>query len=329
MRALTVKNHEGGANGLELVEVPLPVPRHGEVLVKVAYAPVNPNDQLALRGAYDVARPVGSVPGFEGSGTVVGGSGVVARLLRGRRVAFAAAESGGSWAEYSTALAMKCVPLRAGVTERQGATMLTNPMTAMAQLDRARREGHRTLVQAAAAGALGTMMARLAPTLGLTMIHLVRDPTQVAYLASHGARYIVDTSSPNYKEELAVLCSRLGATLALDPVGGPLTGELLGVLADRGVVRIYGWLSGQPSSFDPSELIFRGKRLEGFTMYDWLRDTSPLRQFLAVMRAQRLLGGPLATDVRRCAPLGEFSEALAENERPPTPGKLLFSPGAA
>ena len=85
MRALLVKNHSGGARALELAEVALPVPAPGQVLVRVAFAPVNPNDLLALRGAYDVVKPVGSVAGFEGSGRVEGGAGWLPHLLLGRR----------------------------------------------------------------------------------------------------------------------------------------------------------------------------------------------------------------------------------------------------
>ncbi|MDP2310224.1 MAG: zinc-binding dehydrogenase [Pseudomonadota bacterium] len=328
MRALVVKNHHGGALALELVEVPIPVPAAGEVLIRVAYAPLNPNDLLALRDAYDVKKPVGSVAGFEGSGRVVGGSGLMPRFLHGRRVAFASSPGGGSWAEFTTASAMQCLPLRAGVDDVQGATLLTNPITATVLLQQARSEGHRALVQAAAAGALGTMMARLAPVLGMTMIHVVRSEEQVAMLRGHGVEHVVDSSKPDWETELTALCRRFQATLALDPVGGAMSGTLLRALDIGGVVRVYGWLSGAPGVFDPNELVFRRKRIEGFTMYDWVKRTSRLRQFVTAMRAQGLLHGPLATHVRTRAPLGDYASAFTDNERSMSGGKILFSPAS-
>lgn len=327
MAALVMKNHGGGAGALELVELPLPVPRPGEVLVRVAYAPVNPNDLMALRDAYEVKKPVGSVPGFEGSGRVEGGSGLLARFMLGRRVAFAASPEGGSWAEFTTARVVQCVPLRARVNDVQGATFLTNPMTAMVLLEQARREGHTAVVQAAAAGALGTMVARLAPRLGVTLINVVRSEAQVAALRAHGVQHVLDSSKPDFVAELSALCRRLHATLALDPVGGPLTGSLLDALSERGVVRIYGRLSGAPTSFDIDAVLFHGKRIEGFTMYDWVKNTSMLRQLLTVMAVQRQLHGPLATEVRRIAPLSDYVSALGDYERSMSGGKLLFSPG--
>ncbi len=322
MRAIVVKDHATGAT--ELVRRPVPKPKPGQALVRVAFAPVNPNDLLASRGRYEVRRPVGAVLGFEGSGVVVGGSGMMARLMRGRRVAFGAGEDGGSWAEYSVADATQCLPLRGGVTDEQGATLLTNPITATVLLQQARREGHRVILQAGAAGALGTMMARLAPTMGLTMVHLVRSEEQVAWLRGVGAEHVIRSDQADFEQALVALCHRLGATLALDPVAGPLTGTLLRALVEGGVVRIYGALSGAPPVGDTDELLFRGKRIEGFTMYDWVKSTSMLGQLLTAMRAQGQLGGALATELRGAVPLEEHAVALQEYQRSMSGGKLLF-----
>ena len=81
MRALVVKGHEGGSRSLELRELPVPQPAAGEVLVRVAASPINPNDLLALKDDYEVDKPVGSVAGFEGSGEVVRGEGFMARFM--------------------------------------------------------------------------------------------------------------------------------------------------------------------------------------------------------------------------------------------------------
>lgn len=56
---------------LEIREVPIPTPKSGEVLVKVAYSPINPSDYLFSVGLYSSKKPEVSVCGFEASGTVV------------------------------------------------------------------------------------------------------------------------------------------------------------------------------------------------------------------------------------------------------------------
>src|SRR4029450_7024631 len=87
---------------LTLREVPVPRPQAGQVLVRVAAAPINPSDVGALEGfSYRGERNYPFTPGLEGSGTVIeAGGGWMARLLHGRRVACAAQIPGdGTWAE--------------------------------------------------------------------------------------------------------------------------------------------------------------------------------------------------------------------------------------
>jgi NADPH:quinone reductase-like Zn-dependent oxidoreductase len=326
MRALVVQSHVGGADAVALADVPVATPGPGRVLIRVARAPLNPNDLLALRAAYTVPKPVGEVAGFEGSGVVVAGNGLMARLMVGRRVAFQAAAGSGAWAEYAVADAMACVPLRPDATDDEGAVLLTNPLTASVLVGKAKAEGHRAVVQAAAAGALGKMVARLALHRGLPMIHVVRSQAQQDALRALGATEVLDSTAPGFEAELASRCAALGATLALDPVAGPTTGTLLHALPDGGVVRVYGALSGAPSTFDPDDVVFHGKRIEGFTMYAWVRDTPLPLQVLTVMRAQAMLRGPLATEIRARVPLSDWRDAIAGYERAMSGGKVLFVP---
>jgi len=154
MRAVQLKDYEGRPGSLTVAEVQMPRPGPGEVLVRVAASPVNPSDLMFITGNYGFKKPLPATPGFEGSGTVVeSGSGVMARFMKGRRVACAAADPksrGGMWAQYIVTSAQLCVPLRKQVEMEQGATMLVNPLTAWALVAEARRGGHRAAVQTAA-----------------------------------------------------------------------------------------------------------------------------------------------------------------------------------
>ena len=326
MRALVVKGHDGASRSLELREMPVPQPGAGEVLIRVAASPINPNDLLALKDDYEVDKPVGSIAGFEGSGQVVRGEGFMARFMVGKRVAFAAGDASGAWAEFAITRAMRCVPLRAAVGFDAGATLLTNPLTASVLVQRARREKHRAVVQAAAAGALGRMVARLALKTGLTMIHVVRGPAQVDALRALGAEHVLDSRASGFEDELKALCKRLGATLALDPIAGEMTGTLLRALEPGGIVRVYGSLSGEPVRADTSEILFARKRVEGFTMYEWIETTSLLGQVRTAAAAQSMLDGPLATEVRSRVPLEEYADAIDGYERSMSGGKVLLLP---
>src|SRR4051812_10526360 len=95
MRAVQLTNYDGRPESISFVEnLPVPKPGPGQVLVKVAASPINPSDLAFLGGMYGFKKPLPTVPGFEGSGTVVAtGSGTMARFLKGKRVACTVADA--------------------------------------------------------------------------------------------------------------------------------------------------------------------------------------------------------------------------------------------
>ncbi len=324
MRALELRE---GSEVPAVTEKAVPRPAPGEVLIRVAAAPINPNDFLFLKNEYEIAKPRPVVPGFEGSGQVVAaGAGLMPRFLVGRRVAFAAGDGDGTWAEYALAPAMRCVPLRASVDLERGATLLTNPLTAWVLAARAKREGHRAVVLTAAAGALGQMLNRLFARQGQAVLNVVRKTAQAESLRALGAAHVLDSTSDDFEQRLRALSAELGATLLLDAVGGELTGQILGAMPDGSVARIYGMLSSAPCRLDANELVFRGKKLEGFTMYEWLKTTSLFGQMRAVGQVQRLVGDVLATQVQLRAGLDDVERALSVARDNPSAGKVLFVP---
>src|SRR5205085_1343735 len=113
---------------LSVEKLPLPALRRGDVLVKIAAAPINPSDLVFLKNRYGIQKKLPVVPGFEGSGTVVAAHGRPGRMLVGKRVAVRAPESGhGTWAQYMVCPAASCIPLLRGVTLEQGASLYVNP----------------------------------------------------------------------------------------------------------------------------------------------------------------------------------------------------------
>lgn len=329
----TMKVLELGAYGgaVRVVERPVPVPGRGEVLVRMAAAPVNPSDLKFIRGVYGLRKPLPVVPGFEGSGTVVAaGGGLRAKVTNGRRVGCLAPDSGdGTWAEYMLAEAAKCIPLRKNVTLEQGAMMVVNPWTAWALLETARRGGHRAAVHTAAAGALGQMMARLARRLGFPMVHVVRSERRFETLRAQGAEHVLRTDAPDFDARLKDLCERLGATIVFDPVAGEMTGRALAAMPHGSRAVVYGTLSRKPCAVPPELLLYENKRVEGFWLARWVRGRSLLGRMRIAVGVQKRLGTDFRTSVRARVPLEGAAEAIAEYERDPGGGKVLIVPGTA
>ena len=231
---------------LTLVEEPVIAPGENDVVVRVEAAPINPSDLglllagadlstvarstddarprvtakidpatlATLAGRLDLSMPVGN----EGAGTVVAaGPAESAQALIGRTVSVA---GGAMYSQYRTLAATQCLVLPEGTDARVGASAFVNPMTALAMLETMRREGHHAVVHTAAASNLGQMLVRLFSAEGVPLVNIVRRPEQAALLASLGAEYVCDSSSPSFTAELTAAVTATSAMLAFDATGG-------------------------------------------------------------------------------------------------------------
>jgi len=323
MQALQLNAYDGK---IELVEKPLPRPKKGQVLVRMAAAPINPSDLSFIQGMYGFHKELPVVPGFEGSGTVVAsGGGMMANTLVGRRVACSADQRlDGSWAQYMVTSAKTCIPLRRQVSLEQGAMLVVNPLTAWALIDIARAGKHQAIVQTAAAGALGRMLLRLGQRHGIKVINIVRRPAQAGLLTSLGAQHVLNSNHPEFEGQLFALTRKLNATLAFDAVAGPITGQLAAAMPRGSRLLVYGGLSQQISPINPGLLIFRSLKIEGFWLSDWLPRLSLPKLIKVVWQAQGLLAADLESEVHARLSLAQGAQAIKVYEDAMTKGKILF-----
>jgi NADPH:quinone reductase len=330
MRAVQLSAYDGRTESLSVANVPVPSPGPGEVLIKVAASPINPSDLMFVRGLYGFKKPVPAIPGFEGSGTVVtSGSGFMARMLKAKRVACAAADPkipGGTWAEYLVTSAKFCVPLSKQVATEQGAMLLVNPLTAWALVEEAKRGGHRAIVQTAAASALGRMISRLAQSSSLPVINVVRRSEQIELLRNSASKYVLNSSDADFDRTLHDRCHELQATIAFDAVAGEMSARILRAQPRGSRLIVYGALSLEAAQVDPASLIFEGKRMEGFWLSAGLRDMSLLRQLRVMAHIQARLKDDLRSEVQQKVSLEQTAEAVQRYANHMTAGKILITP---
>ena len=240
---------------LSLVEVDVPSPGPGEVLVRMEASPINPSDMWPMFGPADLSsaelefnedRRVLTAPvhasvikmmksrhnqalpiGNEGAGVVVE-AGEGAEGLMGKTVGLS---SGNSYAQYCCVPAMVCLPLHEGTTPAEGASSFVNPLTALGMVETMKLEGHTALVHTAAASNLGQMLNKICIADGVPLVNVVRKQEQVDILKGLGAKYIVDSSSDTFHRDLAAAIAETGATLAFDAIGGgQLASDILGAM---------------------------------------------------------------------------------------------------
>ena len=328
MRAVILNRYAEPADALSVGEMDVPALRHGQVLVKIAAAPIHPADLAFIRGFYGLSKPIPTVPGLEGAGTVVdANAGPYGRWLVGKRVACSAPEDGpGTWAEFMACSAAACIPLRRQVSTEVGATLLINPFTALSLMRLARMGRHRAFVQTAAASALGQMLARLAEARGVAAIHVVRRTEQVLQLRADGRVHVLNSGEATFEQELHELCHRLGATIAFDAVGGALSAILARAMPERSRVIVFGGLSGEEPRLGIADAIFHGKSMAGFWLPLTLKRTSRLALLRMAYLVQRNSGGAFDTRVLDRLPLQRVIDGLALLQAHATEGKVLLTP---
>lgn len=256
---------------LSIGSVVVPDPGPEEVLVRVEAAPINPTDLAVLLASADLrttsrqdiggtaglaadiparamklhrgrlGRPL--VAGFEGAGTVIdAGDSPQAQALIGKVVGMT---GGAMFSEYRCVPIAEVMPMPEGVTPREAASSIVNPMTVLGFMETLRTEGHTAMVHTAAASNLGQMLNRLCLNEGVPLVNVVRSAEQVALLESQGAEHVVDSSSEQFRPALTEAILTTGATLAFDAVGGGRLGNtILGCMeraaAQRDSVSHYG-----------------------------------------------------------------------------------------
>ena len=103
----------GGPEVLQLCTRPVPVPGHGQILIRLAYAGVNRPDALQRAGAYAPPPSASDLPGLEGAGEVAAVGPGVTRWQVGDAVC--ALLPGGGYAEYAVTNAAHALPVPAGM----------------------------------------------------------------------------------------------------------------------------------------------------------------------------------------------------------------------
>ena len=321
MQAVLVEENGGS---LTVDQIPTPQPGPGQVLIRMAAAPINPSDLGFIKGSYGFQKDYPVIPGFEGSGIVVAaGPGLLPHLLVGKRVTCSAVH-GGTWAEYLAIPATACFPLIKNLSLEQGSMLIVNPLTAIAFFEIAKRGKHAAIINNAAAGALGRMILRLGQREHVPIIHIVRRQAQIGLLRSLGAQYILNNTDPDFYTELRQLAQQLKATLILDPVGGEQTPRLLAAAPNESTIVAYGSLSGRKSdiasgiSNDPS------KHIVHFYMPDWLAKKNLLQVLWKLKQVQWLAVKQLQTVIQKRFFLWEVQQALKLYQTNPTAGKVLL-----
>jgi NADPH2:quinone reductase len=227
MATIAIRGGAGHADALHAVQVPRPVPREGELLLRVHAAGVNRPDILQREGRYPPPPGAPEGLGLEVAGEVVAGAG---RWHPGDHVC--ALLGGGGYAEYAVVDARHALPIPAGLDFVQAAALPETVFTVYANVfgHGALQAGETLLVHGATSG-IGVAAIQMAKAAGARVIATARGADKAATALEVGADVAVDSTSEDFG---AAAMAAGGVDVALDMVGAPYFAATLDALNTGG-----------------------------------------------------------------------------------------------
>lgn len=267
MRAIEITRY-GAPEVLQPTTRPDPVPGPGEVLVRVAASGVNRPDVLQRKGHYPMPPGVSDLPGLEIAGTVAGGDPAelaAAGLALGERVC--ALVAGGGYAELCTAPIGQVLPVPAGLSDVQAASLPETFFTVWQNVfEIARLKAGETLLVQGGSSGIGTTAIQLAKALGAQVIVTAGSDDKVAACLALGADHGINYKTQDFVDEVKRLTNGRGVDVVLDMVAGAYVAREVACMADDGRIAIIAIQGGTASSFDAGLLLRKRIAIAGSTL---------------------------------------------------------------
>ena len=261
MRAIEITK-PGGPEVLQLVERPLPEPKHGQVVIKVAYAGVNRPDALQRAGMYAPPPTASDLPGLEASGEITAIGDGVSGLSVGDKVC--ALLPGGGYAEYVATAAAHCLPVPDGMSMKDAACLPETFFTVWSNvfMRGGLKAGELFLVHGGSSG-IGTTAIQLAREFGARVFATAGTDTKCGACVKLGAEAAINYRDSDFVD---VLKAEGGADLILDMVGGDYIPRNLQALAEDGRLVQIAFLGGAKVEVNFTTLMTRRLTMTGSTL---------------------------------------------------------------
>lgn len=319
-----IQKEIGGRLYIENVKKPTPGP--GEVLVKMTSSPINPSDLSLLEGSFGELPDYPIIPGIEGCGIVVeAGKGIIPKTRLNKRVSCISKNpKSGSWAEYMITDATKCIPVKDEINDIQAASLLVNPLTALAFIEISKKQNQKYIINNAAASSLGIMLNNIAKSEGINIVNIVRKQEQIDILNSINAEYILNSTDNDFDEKLKELANKFNIKLAFDAIGGPQTNTILQALPNNSTIVVYAKLDKSNIELNPQDIIQKGKKLIGFSLGDYASEKSILKSLSDINKIQKMIGNEINTKVYKKYPIEKIEEAITDYRANMSKGKIYI-----
>jgi len=323
MRALIHSRFGEAEDVLAVEERPVPEPAAGQVRLRIVLSPIHNHDLWTVRGTYGFKPELPAASGTEALGIVDALGEGVEHLAVGQRVATGG--TFGAWAEYIVANAAGLIPVPDSLSDESAAQLVSMPFSTISLLQFLDVNQGDWIVQNAANGAVGRMLAQLGAARGVHVLGLVRRAEGVEELRAQGIDNVISTDQDDWREQAARLTGGAPIVAGVDSVGGSASGDVLSLLSEGGTLVAFGAMNSPVMEIASSDVIFKQAIVKGF----W--GSKVIQQLDAATRGalfgeliQRVTDGTLTLPVAGVFDAADIADAVRLSMTPGRVGKVLL-----
>jgi putative PIG3 family NAD(P)H quinone oxidoreductase len=264
MTAIEIKA-PGGPEVLVPAVRPVPQPKPGEVLIRVAAAGVNRPDMLQRQGGYAPPPGASDIPGLEVAGTVVALGPGVTRWRQGDQVC--ALVAGGGYAEFCSAPEPQCLPVPAGLDLTRAAALPETYFTVWTNVfERGRLKAAETLLVHGGSSGIGTTAIQLGRAFGARVFATAGSGPKCRACEKLGAEKAINYRDEDFVAAIDALTQGRGVDVILDMVGGDYVEKNIKLLATDGRLVSIAFLKGAKVEINLLPMMLKRLTLTGSTL---------------------------------------------------------------
>jgi NADPH2:quinone reductase len=308
MKAVVVAR-AGGPEVLEVRDVPEPVAKPGEVIVRVEAVGINFADTMSTHGTYKGTPPPPFISGREFAGVIESTN----ERVMGYAQYGAAAEK--------IAVSRKMIwPQPKGWSSQQSAAFPVNFFTAYLAYWKAGMtsdaiepvyiagERQRRVLIHAVAGGVGTAAVQIGNLLNLETYGTASSEDKLERVKKLGLDYGINYREVDYEQRIRELTDGEGVDAVFEMLGGEHTAKSLRCCREFGRVIIYGAATGERQKFDVGAMMSRSLSAHGLWLSVLANDYVLITDCLKAMHPW-IEQGKLHPEIGHVLPMDQASEA--------------------
>ncbi len=263
-----VRVHQPGPpEVMQFEDLEVGAPGEGEALVRIEAIGLNRAEAMFRLGSYIAPPSWPARIGYEASGVLLEAGPGVTGFAPGQRVSIIPnfrQGAHGVYAERAIVPASSLIAIPDWLGTLEAAAVWMQYFTAMAVIEVGKAGPGDFVIIPAASSSVGLAAIQLANWAGAETIAATRTSAKVQALKAAGARHVIVTGEADVPAEVMRITGGKGARIVFDPVGGPFVETWAKAMAERGILFVYGGLSGQDTPYPHWPAAFKGLSMRGW-----------------------------------------------------------------